>query len=336
MYSLYQTFDGIDGKQCFRTQNCELEEYADHAVDSISIVLNAILLTAALQLGDSPFLLGMNLALALSAFYAAHWAANRTHSLVFGHVDVSEAQLSMIAIHIATAVGGPDFWSKSISGNPMLNTRALVCVASATALLCGIYGNTMIALGLRRTPLESHDIAIPRRPLSLRPLSSYGIIMLGFVLCIRSGLLVEFPVPVMFIVGLSLGKAATGLILQKLITKEELGWNTSALFPLAAKMLQFYCGNDNELLEKGIWTLVMTLIIVVVVFHVRATSDLKHARDVGIFLMRKGPEGKYPKDSGFYVCGGNLKSVQEAWKEFARDEERVRATYFTSASVRVD
>jgi hypothetical protein len=333
-YSFYQTFDGIDGKQCFRTQNSELEEYADHAVDSISLMLNAIVLAAAMQLGDSHLLLSMNFTLALSAFYIAHWAAKRTHSLVFGHIDVSEAQWSMIAIHVATAIGGPTLWNMFIHENLKVTVREVVCIASAATLLYGTLGNAMIVLGLKKTPLESHGIQIPRQPLSLRPLVPYSIIVLSFMLCIRSGLLAHVTVPVMLIVGLALGKAATGLILQKLTTREGSSLDASMLFPLGTVVLQLYSGDDMGLSKIGAWTLVLVLATIVLVFHMHATSDLKKAREIGVFTMRKGPEEVYPKDTGFYVCGGNLQTVQKAWQEFAMNEKRVRETYLSSTPIK--
>jgi hypothetical protein len=125
--SLYQSFDAIDGKQCFRTQNCEVEEFADHAADSISTTLNTILL-AALQMGKSP-LLGITHLLLLSAFYGAHWAALIANSFALGSVGVSEAQCIMIAIYLITAIGPLNMWTHKILMGPFdvsIGARELV------------------------------------------------------------------------------------------------------------------------------------------------------------------------------------------------------------------
>ena len=42
--SVYQTFDGVDGKQAFKNQNCELEEFYDHICDAVANLLVTITL----------------------------------------------------------------------------------------------------------------------------------------------------------------------------------------------------------------------------------------------------------------------------------------------------
>lgn len=131
-----------------------------------------------MRLGDSKPLLGANLILALSAVFAAHLAVHTTRSLVFGKIDVSEAQWSIIAIHMVSAIGGPDVWTTQLL-SMSFTVGEIVCIASATALFIGIFGNMSIALGLAVTPLEAHGIKIPRRrfppvPFLLTPLLIRG------------------------------------------------------------------------------------------------------------------------------------------------------------------
>lgn len=324
--SLYQTFDGIDGKQCFRTQDSEVEEYADHTVDSVSVVLNAVLLGAALQLGNSPLLLGVNFFFALSAFFAAHWAGHRTRSLVFGKVDVTEAQWSMIAIHLATAVGGSSFWETTLLESPLVTFRDLVCWGSVLALLSASVGNLTVAMGLRQTPLEANGIRIPRSEFSPWPAVTYVVIMSGFLLSVRSGLLTLVSVPTMLVVGLTLGKAGASLILQKLSMKDGTTLDHTAISPLVLYAFQ-RLATQPEMLGTAAWTLVGALIVDIAIFHTQAFSDLKRARGINVFQIQETPDGSKIKAKGFYVAGGNLAAVQKAWAEFESDKTKIEATY---------
>jgi hypothetical protein len=71
----------------------------------------------------------------MSAFYAAHLAAHRINSLVFGHVNVSEAQCTMMAIRITTAVGGLSILNVMICVRPAVTVGYAVCIAIAGAIL---------------------------------------------------------------------------------------------------------------------------------------------------------------------------------------------------------
>lgn len=84
------------------------------------------------------------------------------------------------------------------------------------------------------------------------------------------------------------------------------------LFPLFLVALQSYCKDEKKLLRMGAWTLVVLLVADVLIFHTHPTADLKQARDINVFITRRGREGNDPRDTGFYVCGGNLQYVQKA------------------------
>lgn len=325
--SLYQTFDGIDGKQAQRTQDSELEEYTDHAVDSISITLNAIILAASMQLGAQSFWLPLNIGLALTAFYAAHWAAHQTHCLVFGRFDVSEAQWSMIAIHVVTAVKGPALWSTPILAGVEFTIGNLVSILSAAMLLFGIIANLSIALGWQETPLEKNGIRIPRLPLSLEPLFSYGLIMTGFLLLTMFGLFDRMPLPTILIFGLSVGKSAMGLVLQKLTKQKRLPFDASVLSPLGLVVLEYCFKDAAALVCSSAWTLVIVMSIDLAIFHAHATSDLKHARGVSVFTMNKVQGRQSLESKGFYVSGRNVETVRSEWRDFAKDKTRLDGVY---------
>ncbi|CZT16531.1 uncharacterized protein RCC_02366 [Ramularia collo-cygni] len=328
---LYQTFDAIDGKQSYRTQNSEVEEYADHAVDSISVSLNAVMLAAALQLGDSPVLLGLNLMVGLSAFFAAHWAAHSTNSLIFGRVDVTEAQWSMIAMQLvsaATGGGGSAIWDKIIFESPTIRVRDLVGLATGTAMLVSFTSNMLVALNVLKTPLETNGVAIPRTPLTLWPLMTFSIICTGTISCFMNGLLTLQPIPTLLIIGLAMGKAGTTMIVQRLARRHGPTMDLISFSPMAFFALSLLTDTHySTTFPIGAWTLVGILALNICIFHENVTSDMKTARGIDRFILVEEPGQEGPKDTGFYVAGGNLANVQADWKVFATDAARVKATY---------
>lgn len=50
----------------------------------------------------------------MTLFYCAHWQAYVTGTLKMGRIDVTEAQYSIIFIHILSATLGSDFWGTQV------------------------------------------------------------------------------------------------------------------------------------------------------------------------------------------------------------------------------
>lgn len=81
---LYQIADALDGKQCYKVQNTQIEEFYDHACDSVSTILLMYSVGIATQCGQSPPLFLFVLFSALIAFYSTHWLSYITNQMVFG------------------------------------------------------------------------------------------------------------------------------------------------------------------------------------------------------------------------------------------------------------
>ncbi|XP_030372770.1 cholinephosphotransferase 1 isoform X3 [Scaptodrosophila lebanonensis] len=108
---IYQSLDSIDGKQARRTNTSSpLGELFDHGCDSISTVFVALSACISCQLGHYPNWLFFQCFCAIALFYCAHWQTYVSGTLRFGRIDVTEAQFSIIAIHLVSAVMGPEFW----------------------------------------------------------------------------------------------------------------------------------------------------------------------------------------------------------------------------------
>ena len=298
-----------------------MEEYVDHAVDSISITLNAILLAAALQLGDAPLLLSINLLFALCVFFAAHWAAQRTNSLVFGHFDVTEAQWIMILIHVISAHKGSTIWNTIFVEQPFITARHFLCIASSLTLTNSLLAHLKIAWNLKETPLETNGISIPRTSFTYRPLLLSIVILLGSFLCIQKELLIISPVSTMLVIGLTFGKAGATLILSRLLRfRKASNVDLTCFAPCGLFLLSWLYTNQREATENVAWAIAVVLIIDTICFHVCAMLDLRRIRDVCIFSVK--PQSERPISKGFYVAGDNLQAVQHRWKQFQNDQKR--------------
>lgn len=112
---VYQSLDAIDGKQARRTgTSTPLGELFDHGCDSISTVFVALSACIAVQLGYYPTWMFFQCFCAMTLFYCAHWQTYVSGSLRFGKVDVTEAQFTIITIHLISAIFGPKVWMMEV------------------------------------------------------------------------------------------------------------------------------------------------------------------------------------------------------------------------------
>ncbi|XP_073813696.1 choline/ethanolaminephosphotransferase 1 bbc isoform X2 [Musca autumnalis] len=113
---IYQSLDSIDGKQARRTNTSSpLGELFDHGCDSISTVFVALSACISCQLGHYPNWLFFQCFCAIGLFYCAHWQTYVSGTLRFGKIDVTEAQFTIIGIHMVSFFFGPDIWMTKLS-----------------------------------------------------------------------------------------------------------------------------------------------------------------------------------------------------------------------------
>lgn len=128
----------------------------------------------------------------------------------------------------------------------------------------------------------------------------------------------------MLIVGLSASKAGTWRVFQK-VTMAQRGYRSPFNFGLEVipLLLLFSLDHSGQMRSITAWGLVGLVVVGAVLFHVRTLLVL--ARGLNVCTSVKDAE--QPKDTGFYVCGGNLVLMKELWDKFIADEERVKNTY---------
>nr|XP_027201967.1 cholinephosphotransferase 1-like [Dermatophagoides pteronyssinus] len=114
---IYQTLDACDGKQARRTKtSSSLGELFDHGCDAISTIFVSLSVCLTVQLGHYPNWIVILCAGATSLFYIAHWQTYVSGTLKFGFFDVTEAQFTIITMHLISAIFGLSFWSNKIFG----------------------------------------------------------------------------------------------------------------------------------------------------------------------------------------------------------------------------
>ncbi|XP_014228037.1 cholinephosphotransferase 1 isoform X6 [Trichogramma pretiosum] len=137
---IYQSLDAIDGKQARRTNtSTPLGELFDHGCDSISTVFVALSACIAVQLGYYPTWMFFQCFCAMTLFYCAHWQTYVSGSLRFGKVDVTEAQFTIMGIHMISAIFGPKIWTMEIPFVEGFQFKYLIGVMTVICALTNLY-----------------------------------------------------------------------------------------------------------------------------------------------------------------------------------------------------
>ncbi|XP_011498346.1 PREDICTED: cholinephosphotransferase 1 isoform X3 [Ceratosolen solmsi marchali] len=137
---VYQSLDAIDGKQARRTgTSTPLGELFDHGCDSISTVFVALSACIAVQLGYYPTWMFFQCFCAMTLFYCAHWQTYVSGSLRFGKIDVTEAQFTIITIHLISAIFGPEIWTRKIPFLEGFQFKYMIGVMTVMCTLANLY-----------------------------------------------------------------------------------------------------------------------------------------------------------------------------------------------------
>uniref|UniRef100_A0A1B6EBK0 diacylglycerol cholinephosphotransferase n=1 Tax=Clastoptera arizonana TaxID=38151 RepID=A0A1B6EBK0_9HEMI len=223
----YQSLDAIDGKQARRTNSSTpLGELFDHGCDSISTVFVAISACIAVQLGYNPSWMFFQCFCATTLFYCAHWQTYVSGTLRFGKVDVTEAQFTIIFIHVISGIFGPSIWSTKL---PWVNVE-LKLTPVFVGILVAIYlaQNNMAVIftggiGKNGSSVAGTSVLSPVIPLSF-------VIIPACIICLKSVQNVYENHPVLYIMafGLATAKVANRLVVAHM-TKNEMEYFDSVL-----------------------------------------------------------------------------------------------------------
>ncbi|XP_064481131.1 cholinephosphotransferase 1-like isoform X2 [Ornithodoros turicata] len=179
---VYQTLDACDGKQARRTgSSTPLGELFDHGCDSISTVFVALAVCIAVQLGNYPAWMFFQCFVAITLFYCAHWQTYVSGTLRFGKFDVTEAQFSVMAIHLVSAVFGPTVWATKVPlvQLPLQIIPITVAVVAATVAACN-YMTTIFTGGVGK---NGSTVALPLLHMELRLMPVAMALSVSLIMC---------------------------------------------------------------------------------------------------------------------------------------------------------
>ncbi|XP_068628186.1 cholinephosphotransferase 1 isoform X1 [Battus philenor] len=178
---VYQSLDAIDGKQARRTgSQSPLGELFDHGCDSISTVFIALGACIAVKLGDYPTWMFFQCFCAMTLFYCAHWQAYVTGTLRMGRIDVTEAQYSIIAIHLVSATLGAEFWSTKVGALELRYSLGGVALVG-TSLTVGALAAAIVAGGVGK---NGSTVALPTVGIGVNLMSNYAVVVMTLVLIV--------------------------------------------------------------------------------------------------------------------------------------------------------
>ncbi|XP_076678101.1 choline/ethanolaminephosphotransferase 1 bbc isoform X8 [Andrena cerasifolii] len=235
---IYQSLDAIDGKQARRTgTSTPLGELFDHGCDSISTVFVALSACIAVQLGYYPTWMFFQCFCAMTLFYCAHWQTYVSGSLRFGKVDVTEAQFTIIAIHLISAIFGPKVWMMEL---PYTGTEVKVFPLWAAVGIAILLAQSSISVilaggvGKNGSTVAGTSVLSPIIPFSF-------VVVPAFIIYRKSAEHVYENHPALYILafGMVAAKVTNRLVVAHM-TKNEMQYLDSSLIGPAMLFLNQY------------------------------------------------------------------------------------------------
>ncbi|KAL3189990.1 hypothetical protein MRX96_020321 [Rhipicephalus microplus] len=242
---VYQTLDACDGKQARRTgTNTPLGELFDHGCDSISTVFVALAVCIAVKLGSYPGWMFFQCFVAITLFYCAHWQTYVSGTLRFGKFDVTEAQFSVMMIHIISAVFGSDIWATKL---PLFNVE-LRLLPVATALSVSIimcYTDIAVILsggvGKNGSTVAGTSVLSPSIPIAL-------VVVPAFIIYQKSSTSIYENHPCLYIIafGMVAAKVTNRLVVAHMCRSEMDYMDSALLGPGMLFLNQYFNTFINE------------------------------------------------------------------------------------------
>jgi len=235
---VYQSLDAIDGKQARRTgSSSPLGELFDHGCDSISTVFITLSACVSVKLGEYPTWMFLQSFFAVGLFYFAHWQTYVSGTLHFGKFDVTETQLSIIFLHLMSAIFGTGIWDYEI---PPFNVKLkffLLIMTLAISLLLAKSNISVILIGgvgKNGSSVAGTSVLSPAIPLLL-------VILPAFIISCKSTENIYETHPVLYIMafGLVTAKITNKLVIAHM-TKSPIEYVDSTLIGPAMLFLNQY------------------------------------------------------------------------------------------------
>ncbi|XP_037037894.1 cholinephosphotransferase 1 isoform X2 [Bradysia coprophila] len=236
---IYQSLDAIDGKQARRTNSSSpLGELFDHGCDSISTVFVALSACISVRLGFYPKWMFFQCFCAMTLFYCAHWQTYVSGTLRFGKVDVTEAQCTIMAIHMISAIFGPNIWMAKLPfGNMDIKTFPLYFAVVIAGILA--FQNAAIiftgGVGKNGSTVAGTSVISPILPF-------LAVVLPAFIISEKSvdGIFENYTSLYILAFGMVAAKVTNKLVIAHM-TKSEMGYLDAGLMgPLLLFLNQYF------------------------------------------------------------------------------------------------
>lgn len=235
---VYQSLDAIDGKQARRTgSSSPLGELFDHGCDSVSTVFITLSACVSVKLGEYPSWMFLQSFFAVALFYFAHWQTYVSGTLRFGKFDVTETQLSIIFLHLMSAVFGTGIWDYEI---PLFNVKLKFILLLTTLAISIVLAKSNVSviltggIGKNGSSVAGTSVLSPAIPLML-------VVLPGYIIACKSTENIYETHPVLYIMafGLVTAKLTNKLVIAHM-TKSPIEYVDSTLIGPAMLFLNQY------------------------------------------------------------------------------------------------
>ncbi|GAB0096114.1 cholinephosphotransferase 1 [Sergentomyia squamirostris] len=241
---IYQSLDAIDGKQARRTNSSSpLGELFDHGCDSISTVFVALSACISVQIGHHPYWMFFQCFCAMTLFYCAHWQTYVSGTLRFGKIDVTEAQIIIMGIHVISGIFGAGIWKIKIGGIEVWYFVACSTIVLGSMSLVQIFSVILAGgVGKNGSTVAGTSVLSPIIPFSM-------VIVPAFIISQKSteGVFEMYPSLYIITFGMVAAKVTNRLVVAHM-TKSKMDFLDWGLIgPLMLFLNQYF---NNFLPEK--------------------------------------------------------------------------------------
>lgn len=237
---VYQSLDAIDGKQARRTNTSSpLGELFDHGCDSISTVFVAISTCVSVPglIRDHHNLMFLEVFCVYALFYCAHWQTYISGTLHFGKIDVTEAQYSVITIHLISFIIGPEIWSIKLfqSIEPWCFIIIMTILTGSLVISDFISSIRKGGAGKNGSSVAGTSVLSPLLPFLMVVGPSYIISMKS-----KSGIYDNHPLLYIITFGILFAKVTNRLVVAHMTKSPMSYFETGLLGPLLLFLNQYF------------------------------------------------------------------------------------------------
>jgi len=292
---LYQTLDAIDGKQARRTNtSTPMGELFDHGCDAVSTLFLSTSIACALSLGTYPRYLFFFFINNVAIFYLAHWQTYCFGKLMFGLIDVTEAQVQAMAIYVFAGIYGPQFFRQEVMVLQfrMPLAKLLVYVCAFTAVIYTLTAFRKIfkgGAGKNGTTVATTSVLTPVVPIGI-------VIACAFYVYKHStdNLFHTSPVLIMMMFGFSTAKITCNLVIASMSKSPLDMLDSTMLGPISLACFNYfsvqsllsYVALDSVITEYVfLIALFVYSVLNFVVFSVQVCQEISENFGIAVFTI---------------------------------------------------